>query len=145
MSAKKDVAMLIVYAIGFYGVLASSFLLGDYLRIISLECTSCGGNNVNIMLYRSYHEFLGFPIPAYSAVFFGLFMVFSGLGQLGKMGRESVFKLVIAFSLLGLIFGIYLIYVMLFVLKELCWWCLSMDFVLALLLSFSIFKIHKRY
>jgi len=145
MSTKTDVVMLIVYALGFYGMLASGILLGDYFRVVSLECASCWGSNVDIILYRSYHEFLGIPIPAYSMAFFVVFMVLGSLGQMGKLERKSVFKLVTVFSLLGLVVGMYLIYVMAFMLREVCWWCLSMDLALALLLSFSVLEMHKRY
>jgi len=108
MQAK--IAILIFSFIGF------SFSL--YLYLNKPDSSFCTFGGCNSVLTSKFSETLGVDNSLLVIFYFLL------VGILNYLNKEKFLKIV---SIPGALFALYLIFVMLFILKELCYYCLAVD------------------
>jgi uncharacterized membrane protein len=117
---KAKILILIFSLIGF------SFSLYLYLnRPNSSFCTFSGCNAV---LNSKFSKTLGIDNSILGIFYFLL------VGVLAYLNKEKFLKIV---SIPGALFALYLIFVMLFILKEICYYCLIVDFSAIIIAVFS--------
>jgi len=125
----KKILILIFSLIGF------SFSLFLYLnRPDSSFCTFSGCNTV---LTSKFSKTLGIDNSLLGVFYFLL------VGALAYLNKEKFLKIL---SVIGAIFALYLIFVMLFVLKEICYYCLIVDLsaIIILVLSYDFRKYFQK-
>lgn len=108
------------------GVGASLYL--TYAKLTSNSIV-CGVGSCDLVQSSKYSEILGIPVAVFGAGFY--FLVFS----LIYMGKEKLVNILLVW---GVIYSIYLTYLELFVIYEVCSWCVG-SFVIILLLSAAQF------
>jgi uncharacterized membrane protein len=112
-----------------------SFSLFLYLnRPDSSFCTFSGCNTV---LTSKFSKTLGINNSLLGVFYFLL------VGALAYLNKEKFLKIL---SILGAIFALYLIFVMLFVLKEICYYCLIVDLsaIIIFVLSYDFRKYFQK-
>jgi uncharacterized membrane protein len=125
----KKILVLIFSLIGF------SFSLFLYLnRPDSSFCTFSGCNTV---LTSKFSKTLGINNSLLGVFYFLL------VGALAYLNKEKFLKIL---SILGAIFALYFIFVMLFVLKEICYYCLIVDLsaIIIFVLSYDFRKYFQK-
>ena len=118
MQAK--IAILIFSFIGF------SFSL--YLYLNKPDSSFCNFGGCNFVLTSKFSKTLGIDNSI-----LGIFY-FLTVGALSYLNKEKFLKIL---SVSGAIFALYLIFVMLFILKEICYYCLIVDFSAIIIFIFS--------
>ena len=109
-------AYLLLYHLGFYGVLA------------------CGAGSCDVVQASKYADFLGLPVPAWGVAWYGAVFVLSLVLQSGHAVGGPWARLLDLAALGGMAFSIYLTAVELFILHAVCLWC-----VVSALLATGIF------
>jgi uncharacterized membrane protein len=125
----KKILLLIFSLIGF------SFSLFLYLnKPDSSFCTFGGCNSV---LTSKFSKTLGIDKSILGIFYFLL------VGILAYLNKEKILKIV---SILGALFALYLIFVMLFILKEICYYCLIVDLsaIIIFVLSYDFRKYFQK-
>jgi uncharacterized membrane protein len=125
----KKILLLIFSLIGF------SFSLFLYLnKPDSSFCTFGGCNSV---LTSKFSKTLGIDKSILGIFYFLL------VGILAYLNKEKILKIV---SILGSLFALYLIFVMLFILKEICYYCLIVDLsaIIIFVLSYDFRKYFQK-
>ena len=125
----KKILILIFSLIGF------SFSLFLYLnRPDSSFCTFSGCNYV---LTSKFSKTLGIDNSILGIFYFLL------VGILAYLNKEKILKIL---SIPGALFALYLIFVMLFILKEICYYCLIVDLsaIIILVLSYDFRKYFQK-
>ena len=136
-----------VIALGAYGILASLLMLDEYLdytQLLKILCP-CSVLYRYVETYLAYATIMGLPAPLISMILFACLTGLSVLGLLLKDSRSTTILLLIllGLSLVGVGGGLYLLYAMIYVLKTLCFICLSMDATLWCLFIYLTFKLLK--
>jgi len=109
-------AYLLLYHMGFYGVLA------------------CGAGSCDVVQSSKYADFLGLPVPAWGVAWYGGVFALALVLQSGVAVEGPWARLLDLAALGGLGFSIYLTAVELFVIHAVCRWC-----VVSALLATAIF------
>jgi len=107
---KAKILILIFSLIGF------SFSL--YLYLNKPDSSFCTFGGCNSVLTSKFSETLGVDNSLLGIFYFLL------VGILNYLNKEKFLKIV---SIPGALFALYLIFVMLFILKEICYYCLAVD------------------
>jgi uncharacterized membrane protein len=118
---KAKILILIFSLIGF------SFSL--YLYYVNTRDSSiCSFGGCNSVLTSKFSKTLGIDNSILGIFYFLL------VGILAYLNKEKILKIV---SIIGAIFALYLIFAMLFILKEICYYCLIVDFSAIIIFIFS--------
>lgn len=104
-------------------------------------------NQCNIVLATPYAKFLGFPVALYSLAAYLLFAIlvleeFVYFSVLIGSGNQSLqwrtMKILMYLSGAGFLISLYFIYLQLFVIKALCFYCLLSAIIMTLIFALSI-------
>jgi uncharacterized membrane protein len=95
------------------------FFLSIYLYLYSQNASFCIAGGCNNVLNSKFSKTLGI-----NNSLLGIFY-FLVAGILAYFNQEKILKFI---SIFGAIFAVYLIFIMLFILKEICYYCLIVDF-----------------
>ncbi len=105
------------------GLLSSLYLLLYKLGVVGTLV--CGGSGACERVQNSpYAVFLGVPVAAYGVAGFAALLVVAllGLGA-GWAGRAAPSRLLAGFAALGFCFAVYLTYLEVAVIHDVCRWC----------------------
>ncbi len=120
---------VIIIALSLIAFVISFYL---YFQGKNIGCVLNGCNNV---LSSPYSKVLGIDNSL-----LGMFYFFI-VGLLVIINKENIFKVISSFAFL---YALYLIFVMFFVLKELCYLCLAVD-LSAIIIFFTIYDFRKYF
>jgi uncharacterized membrane protein len=125
----KKILLLIFSLIGF------SFSLFLYLN--KPDSSFCTFGGCNSILTSKFSKTLGIDNSILGIFYFLL------VGILAYLNKEKILKIV---SILGALFALYLIFVMLFILKEICYYCLIVDLsaIIIFVLSYDFRKYFQK-
>jgi uncharacterized membrane protein len=122
----KKILILIFSLIGF------SFSL--YLYLNRPDSSFCTFNGCNVVLNSKFSKTLGIDNSLLGIFYFLL------VGALNYLNKEKFLKIL---SAIGAIFALYLIFVMLFILKEICYYCLIVDLSAIIIFVLSTIFLNK--
>ncbi|MCS7183897.1 MAG: hypothetical protein NZ866_00935 [Patescibacteria group bacterium] len=115
-----------IYLIAFLSIIA--LIISIYLTFehYNKRLPSCLiGTKCDIVLTSKYSEIYGFPMALIGLIYFSLYLL---LIFLLKMIKSKIFKnFLILYSLLGSIVGLVLIYLQIFIIKNICSYCFIVD------------------
>jgi uncharacterized membrane protein len=118
-----------IMALSVVGILVSMYLTYAKLTSSPLLCLDTGCDQVQ---NSKYSEILGIPVAVFGAFFYFCMFV---------LAYKDLWKYAKVWTLLGLLFSIYLTYLELFVIYAICTWCvISLVIVVALALLSFIYK-----
>lgn len=125
-----------VIALSLVGIAIACYLTYSRYADVGLACATGGCETVQGSRYSAV---AGIPVAV--------------LGLLGYAGilattvRDTVFARAAAFALatIGFAFGLYLLYVQLFVLDAICHWCLASDAVMTALFVVTLLRVRTDY
>ncbi len=125
-----------VLALSLVGIAIAGYLTYSRYADVSLACATGGCETVQS---SRYSEVVGVPVAV--------------LGLLGYAGIlaatiwDTVVARAAAFALatIGFAFGLYLLYVQLFVLEAICHWCLASDAVMTALFVVTLLRVRADY
>jgi len=126
---KAKILILIFSLIGF------SFSL--YLYLNRSDSSFCAFSGCNYVLTSEFSKTLGFDNSILGIFYFLI------VGILNYLNKEKFLKIL---SIAGAIFALYLIFVMLFILKEICYYCLIVDLsaIIIFVLSYDFRKYFQK-
>lgn len=122
----------LVFILSLLGLGVASFLFYEYNITGSIICPT--GQGCDIVRASPYSSFFGISMPILGIVFYLVMAATAVVRTQAFSSKIHVLQLLI--SALGVGFGIYLIYLEIFVIKAICFWCvLSFIISIAVLLS----------
>jgi len=142
MLQKKSLFAQIVffrYMLVIAGILITAYLI--YVNNFSDSILSCGSiGDCNKVQNSSYGFLLGIPVTFFGFFFFVFFaLLYSHYFIKSKfISSQLVERVGLSFSLSGFMFSVYLTYIELFVIKEVCIWCISLAMLVTILFITNI-------
>lgn len=125
------------------GLLASTYLLLYKLGIVGTLV--CGGSGACERVQDSpYAEFLGIPVAVYGVAGFGalLLVALAGLGE--RWGTHpGPSRLLAGFSGIGVLFAMYLTYVEIAVIHDICKWCVAIAVTITAIFVVAVLGAHS--
>jgi uncharacterized membrane protein len=122
----KKILILIFSLIGF------SFSL--YLYLNRPDSSFCTFSGCNVVLNSKFSKTLGIDNSILGIFYFLM------VGALTYLNKEKFLKIL---STIGAIFAFYLIFIMFFILKEICYYCLIVDLSAIIIFVLSIIFLNK--
>lgn len=124
--------ILIVLGIGIAGYLS-------YVKLFDLQPVCGGLGNCEAVQSSIYSVLLGVPISIWGLLgYFALLAVYlvkrSNWRNLGGLARQGFFLI----TLIGVMYSVYLTYLELFVIREICPWCVASAVVMTVLFVLAI-------
>jgi uncharacterized membrane protein len=118
-----------------FSLIGLSFSLFLYLN--KLDSSFCTFGGCNSVLTSKFSKTLGIDNSILGIFYFLL------VGALTYLNKEKFLKIL---SIAGAIFALYLIFVMLFILKEICYYCLIVDLsaIIIFVLSYDFRKYFQK-
>ncbi len=113
-----------------FGLLTSLYL--TYIHYSSNLYVCLAGDNCNKVLTSQYSQIFGIPISFFGTIYFLIVLILLVL---------KIKKLIQILIFLGFVVGLILIYLQMFVLKAICFYCFLVDIIL--LISPVIFTFGK--
>lgn len=118
------------------GFLDSTFLTTQHYSRDPLSCPLFGG--CDEVTTSAYSEILGIPVALLGVLYYGLIFLASLYSYLSE--NKKVLQLAGYFTIVGLLCSLYFVFLMLFVLNALCFYCLVS--ALSSTLLFSAFVVN---
>jgi uncharacterized membrane protein len=126
--------------IGFFD---SFYLTIKHYLNSSLNCSILFG--CDKVAASSYANFYGFPVPLLGVIFYLAFFILL-FTYIFDFKRKIIVKFMVFTGLLGVIFSVWLLFLQIFIIKALCFYCLISDaaaiiiFALSLIFNFQFDK-----
>ncbi len=121
------------------GLLVASFLFYEYTFANSVYCLV--GTGCNAVRNSSFATFSGISIPVFGIVFYLGMAIFSIIRS-HSIEKKLLFYLQLLGAVGGVVFGVYLTSLELFVIKAICFWCV-LSFIISILLLLSVILVSK--
>jgi uncharacterized membrane protein len=133
---------MIVAALALAGIFISLYLTLYKLGIIGeLSCSIGSCETVNT---SKWSRFLGLPVAAWGLLFYLDVLAISLIGTLPRFEDERVLSIVlVAESLVGVLFSAWLTYLELAVIHAICIWCVTSAVVVTLILIVSVLDLRE--
>jgi uncharacterized membrane protein len=139
ISNKTKISFLIIIILGF--VDATYITIERFMNKIP-PCTlsECG-----TVLTSSYSEILGIPVSLLGAIYYLVLIILFMIHFDTK--KEVYLQFAFHFTIFGLLFSLYFLFVQAFVIKAFCQYCLvsNTTSIILFIISFFIIKKHKKY
>ncbi len=96
-------------------------------------------SNCEKVIHSDYSKFFGVPVEILGMIYYFLVLLIS-LGSLLFSGliHPSIFSFALGLTILAFLFSLYLTFIQLFVLREICIWCLTSALASTLIFIFSL-------
>jgi len=137
---KEKVLLLAFVASCLFATAWAWHLIGVHYDVVAeLETGGCGPEGGCFeVLQSSDAEILGVPVSVPAVPMFGMLAVLALLALGGRLERDRLSELATLCGLAGLVFGGYLLFVMLYYIGSFCRFCALMDVANLLVLGFGI-------
>jgi uncharacterized membrane protein len=118
---------LVIPVLALVGLAVSAYLLTVHWGWWTAVCLGVG--NCELVNTSRYSEFLGFPVALLGmGVYGGMFLL--GARLVRGIGGAWTPRLLFSGAAIGVAFSLYLTYIELFVLHEICPWCVLSAFII---------------
>mgnify|MGYP001216799454 CR=1 FL=1 len=137
-----DKLVYVRYFIIFLGILITSYLI--YVNNLSDTMLSCGNvGDCNKVQNSSYGFLLGVPVTFFGLVYFCFLAGLYSNYFIRKKFTSFNFMELIGFStsLSAFIFSMYLTYIELFVINEICIWCISIAILSTIIFIINLYAL----
>lgn len=143
----KNFLLYSILLLAIAGAVDAGYLLTETVRGAAVACPNIpvgrfNLNQCNIVLATPYAKILELPNALYGLVAYLIFVLLVLYELNGKRKTGSI-KLLSYLSGLGLLFFIYFVYLQLFVIKALCFYCLLSASIMTLIFALSAFYLRK--
>lgn len=129
----------LVFVSGLLGLAISSFLFYEYTFSSFVVCLV--GSGCDIVRKSPYSVFFGISLPIWGIAFYLAVMAVSVLRS-QKLFSKALFNLQLLIAAGGVVFGVYLTYLEIFVIKAVCFWCV-LSFIISLVVLLSVVLVRK--
>lgn len=114
---------LFVSALGLAGLVLASHIRFKKKKGAPLVCPI--GSNCNVVIHSEYSRFLGIPVEILGILYYALiFLTYASLALFPALDLNLVEVGLLLASASAFLFSIYLTFLQLFKIKEICVWCL---------------------
>ena len=137
----KDKILLLIFAAAcLFATAWAWYLIGVHYDVVAqLDSGGCGPEGGCFEVLQSADaEVLGIPVSVPAVPMFGLLAVLAGLAWFGRVDRARLSALATLCGLVGLVFGGWLLFLMLFYIGSFCRFCALMDVANLLVLGLGI-------
>jgi len=132
--------IIILIILSFAGFVDSSYL--SFLHFENSEATCLVFGSCDKVLLSSYSEIASVPVALMGAVYYFVILVISAVIAANKK-HNYLEKIILYVSILGFLASIYFVYLQIFVIKALCFYCLISLSINLLLFIFAIVLVNK--
>lgn len=134
---QKTAKILII--LSFLGIIDAGYITMKFFTGGEVICPLTGG--CSDVLTSPYSKIFGYPVSLYGLIFYLIIFILSFL-YLGKE-REIIWKIISGVSVFGFLFTLWFVYLQLFVIKAICFYCM-VSAILATLIFLSIILAYFR-
>ena len=144
----KRILLIILLFLALAGVLDAGYLLIETMGGATVTCPNVpfgrfNLNQCNIVLATPYAKIFGLPNALYGLVAY-LFFAILVLYELNKRRTTNAIQLLFYLSGLGILIFVYFVYLQLFVIEALCFYCLLSAITMTLIFVLSA-AYNKKY
>jgi uncharacterized membrane protein len=130
-----NLIIFLFLVLSFIGFIDSVYLtVNHYFKTIP----PCSVSDCGVVLTSKYSTIFNIPVSLFGAIYYILLFI---LAVLSFEIRKEIIRFVIVLTPLGFLISLYFVYVQIFILKELCFYCLISAFISTILFIFSFFII----
>lgn len=130
----QNLSNRLTFIFSLLGLAVASFLFYEYTFSSSVYCLV--GTGCDTVRNSSFATFFSISIPVWGMAFY-LGMAFFSILRSQNATNKQLFYLQLLGAIGGVVFGVYLTYLELFVIKAVCFWCV-LSFIISILLLLSI-------
>lgn len=130
----SNIANRAIFIFSLAGLLVSSFLFYEYNLQGPIVCPV--GIGCDVVRASPYSHFLGISIPILGVFFYLIMAIFSVI-HTQKTLNSVLFRLKLLVSTIGVVFGVYLTFLEIFVIGAICFWCV-LSFIIACVILLSV-------
>lgn len=131
--------------IAFLGLIVSLRLLVSHGLKRPLYCPKEFKHGCDVVKHSPYAWFLGLPTALWGALYYLIFLIFIFLPYILPIestlqilsNAESVMLALVFYPLFGFVFSLRLLFIQLYKLKALCFWCLIQTVIATILFFYS--------
>lgn len=124
----------IVVLLGLFGFLLASHIHNKKTNNKRLVCPL--RSDCNTVINSDYSKMLGIPVEVLGMMYYAFISISYGLYNLNFM-PDNFPMIFLGVSFLATIFSVYLIFVQLFKIKQICVWCIGSAFICFLIFAVS--------
>ncbi len=96
-------------------------------------------SNCEKVIHSDYSKFFGIPVEILGMIYYSLiFLISLGSFFFSNLIHPSIFSFALGLTILAFLFSLYLTFIQLFVLREMCTWCLTSALASTLIFIFSL-------
>ena len=128
-----------IIIISLIGILDSTYLAVEHYTGGSIVCVISSG--CNEVATSEYSTIRGVPLALFGVIFY--FSIFISSVLYLDMRKKKILKWLISLSVIGFLFSLYFVYLQLFVIKAICFYCMvsAVDSTIIFLLGLYMLKL----
>ncbi len=135
----KRTGVVLIIVLAFCGLSDSAYIAQQETNNASLLCDVQNLSGCNIVAASQYSHLFGIPLADYGIVFYGIIFILAALELV--LANKLLRRLLQGISLIGVADSLYFTFLQIFVIRELCIFCLASAFIaLCILVSASFIE-----